>query len=129
YDQLNNTDVVELLTQLDKLYNDIIYLTFPYSYGRLYFPKFYYPFRNILEVQSIETGQSIRFKFKEGWKPDIRIKKGELRIDIPKKIGIPVIVIYFLILSVQKYFELRNSILDIELKQLEIEMKRLEINR
>src|SRR5690606_15717877 len=129
FDQLDNGDVVELLGGLDRLYNDIIGQPFNYYYRRPFFPEFFYSFKNILEVQSIETGQSIRFRFKEGWKPNIRIKKKELQIDVPRKLGIPLVVVYLLLTSVQKMAELRNEMLDNELKQLEIQMKKIEIYR
>ncbi|QOI98540.1 MAG: hypothetical protein HRU69_14065 [Flammeovirgaceae bacterium] len=129
FDQLDNGDVVELLSGLDRLYNDIIGRPFNYYYQRRPFFDYFYPFKNILEVQSINTGQSIRFRFKEGWKPNIRIKKGELKIDVPRKLGIPILVLYFLLAGVQKVAELRNDILDNELKQLEIQMKKMEIYR
>jgi hypothetical protein len=129
FDQLDNGDVVELLGGLDRLYNDIIGQPFNYYYRRPFFPEFFYSFKNILEVQSIETGQSIRFRFKEGWKPNIRIKKKELQIDVPRKLGIPLVVVYLLLTSVQKIAELRNEMLDNELKQLEIQMKKIEIYR
>ena len=129
FDQLDNGDVVELLGGLDRLYNDIIGQPFNYYYRRPFFPEFFYPFKNILEVQSIETGQSIRFRIKEGWKPNIRIKKKELQIDVPRKLGIPIVVVYLLLTSVQKIAELRNEMLDNELKQLEIQMKKIEIYR
>lgn len=129
FDQLDNSDVVELLTGLDRLYSDIIGQPFNYYYRRPFFPEFFYPFKNILEVKSIETGNSIRFRFKEGWKPHIRIKKKDLEIEVPKKLGIPIIVVYLLLTGVQRVAEIRNEVLDNELKQLEIQMKKMEIYR
>jgi len=129
YDQLDNSDVIELLSGLDRLHNEIVGQPLSYYYGRPFFPEFYYPFRNILEVQSIETGQSIRFRFKEGWKPSIRIRRKEVQIEVPRKIGIPLIVIYFLLEAASRYVEFRNQVLDNELKQLEIEMKKHELYR
>ena len=41
--------------------------------------------------------------------------------------GIPIIVVYLLLTGVHKIAELRNEILDNELKQLEIQMKKIEI--
>lgn len=129
YDQLDNSDVIELLSSLDRLHNEVVGQPLSYFYERPFFPEFYYPFRNILEVQRIETGESIRFRFKEGWKPSIRIRKRELQIDVPRKIGIPLIVVYFLLIAAQRYAELQNQVLDNELKRLEIEMKKREIYR
>jgi hypothetical protein len=126
FDQLENGDVVELLSGLERLYNDIIRLPLIY-FGHKIPARIFHSFKNFLEVQSIETGQSIRFRFKEGWKPSIRIKKEELQIDVPKNLGVPIVIIYILLTSAQKIVELRNTILDNELKKLEIKMKELEI--
>lgn len=127
YGQLDNRDVVELLSALDRLYNDMIGHPFSFYFRGTLFPEFFYPFKNILEVRSIETGQSIKFGFKEGWKPNIRIRDKELEIDVPKNIGIPIIIIYLLLLGTQKVVDLRNKSLDNELKQLEIKMKEIEL--
>lgn len=129
YNQLDTSDLVELLGDLDRLHREIIDPQF-YGYRRpFYFPDFFYPYRNVLKIKSIETGQSIRFRFSEGWKPRFRFDKKELEINVPRKLGIPIIILYLLFTGAQKIVELKGELLDNELKKLEIEMKKIEIHR
>lgn len=128
FDQLDNGDVVELLSGLDRLHKEIFEQQFTLAF-ETYYPELFYPFKNILAVQSIDTGQSIRFRFKEGWKFKNHIKKKALHISVPKNLGVAMLSVYFLLTGAQKIAETRNLILDGELKRLEIQLKQIEIYR
>ena len=123
YDYLDINELTELFNRLDKLYKSILDNSYPVYFSE----KYGQPFRNFLEIDSINTGQSIRIRFKEGWKPEFRFRKKELEISIPVKLGIPAIVLYFLLTGAQKMINMRNDYLDGQLKELEIKLKQMEL--
>jgi hypothetical protein len=127
YDQLDTYDLVDLFSGLDKLHKEILNPQYFRDYGRFYFHFYDYPFSNILKIKSIETGQSIRLKFCEGWKPRIRVSNNELEINVPKNLGIPLMILYLLFSGAQKVIEMNGNMLDNELKRLEIELKKHEV--
>jgi hypothetical protein len=122
YNYLDTAELSELFGKLDKLYNSLL----ENSYPVYFFEKYDRPFRNFLEIESINTGKSITIKFKEGWKPEFRVRNNELEINIPVKLGIPAIVLYFLLTGAQRITTMRNDYLDGQLKDLEIQVKRIE---
>lgn len=123
YDYLDTNELTELLSRLDKLYKSLLDNSYPVYFSE----KYGQPFRNFLEIESINTGQSIRIRFKEGWKPEFRLRKKELEINIPVKLGIPAIVLYFLLTGAQKITNMRNDYLDGQLKELELKLKQMEL--
>lgn len=123
YDYLDTSELNELLNKLDRHYNSLL----DYSYPVYFSEKYSKPFRNFLEIESINTGQSIRIIFKEGWKPEFRVRKKELEISIPVKLGIPAILLYFLLLGAQKVTNMRNDYLDGQLKEIELKIKQMEL--
>jgi hypothetical protein len=123
YDYLDTNELTELLGRLDRLYKSLLDNSYPVYFSE----KYGQPFRNFLEIESINTGQSIRIRFKEGWKPEFRVRKKELEINIPVKLGIPAIVLYFLLTGAQKMTSMRNDYLDGQLKELEIKLKQMEL--
>jgi len=124
YHYLDTEDIELLLGRLNKLYKDIL----DYSYPIYYSEKYQAAFRNFLELDQINTGESIRFRFKEGWKPEFKIKKKELQIEIPKKLGIPALILYLLLTGAQKALDIRSTQLNNELKQLDIQLKQTELH-
>ncbi len=123
YDYLDTSELTELFNRLDRLYKSLLDNSYPVYFSE----KYGQPFRNFLEIESINTGQSIRIRFKEGWKPEFRVRKKELEINIPVKLGIPAIVLYFLLTGAQKMTSIRNDYLDGQLKELEIKLKQIEL--
>ncbi|MEI7508995.1 MAG: hypothetical protein WCJ62_05970 [Flavobacterium sp.] len=123
YDYLDTNELTELLSRLDRLYKILLDNSFPVYFSE----KYGQPFRNFLEIESINTGQSIRIRFKEGWKPEFRVRKKDLEINIPIKLGIPAIVLYFLLTGAQKITSMRNDYLDGQLKELELKLKQMEL--
>jgi hypothetical protein len=123
YRFLDTGELAELLEELDTLYKLIL----DYSYPVFYFEKYDAPFRNFLEIESINTGNSITLKFKEGWKPELNYQNQEIEILIPRKLGVPAILLYFLLQGVQRTVEFRNDILDGQLKEIEFKIKKIEL--
>ena len=80
-----------------------------------------------LEIDEIHTGNSLQFRLKEGWKPELRTINGDFEIAIPRKLGIPGIILFFLLSSVKYGTGIYNDILDSKLKQIEIEIKDSEL--
>lgn len=80
-----------------------------------------------LEIESINTGHSIKIKFKEGWNPEIRFENNEIEVGVPKKLGVPAIILYLLLIGFQKSLTLSNQALDNQLKEYEIELKKIEL--
>lgn len=119
YRHLDTGEIADLFHRLDRLYKSLL----KNSYRRVYFSEKYdAPFRNFLEIDSINTGQSIRIKFKEGWKPEFKFKD----IKISKKLGIPAILLHLLLIGVQNVNNIYNDHLDAQLKELEIRLKQME---
>jgi len=117
YDYLDTSLLTGFLSRLDELYLSLLE-ELGESEGS---------FQNFLEIESINTGQSIRFKFKEGWKPKLQITKGELEVGIPAKLGIPAILIYFLLTGVQRITNMHNDYLDSQIKEMDIKLKQIEL--
>jgi hypothetical protein len=114
YDYLDTSLLTDLFGKLNNLYRSL-----PEELDG--------SFNNFLEIESINTGQSIRIRFKEGWKPKIRVRRGELEVGVPANLGIPAILIYFLLTGAQKITDMRNDYLDGQLKEMDIKLKRIEL--
>ena len=123
YRHLDTGEIAELFERLDRLYKRLLDNSYPVYYSERYDA----PFRNFLEIESINTGQSIRIRFKEGWKPEFKFRNHELEIIFPKKLGIPAILLYLLLTGVQKTSDIYNDYLDRQLKELEIKLKQMEL--
>jgi hypothetical protein len=123
YRHLDTGEIAEIFERLDKLYKILLENSHPIYYSE----KYNTAFRNFLEIESINTGQSITIKFKEGWKPEFKLIKQELELRISKKLGIPAIVLFFLLTGVQKVSHLYNDYLNDQLLELEIKLKQIEL--
>lgn len=71
YRHLDTGEIAKFFDRLDRLYKSILENSYPVYFSE----KYNAPFRNFLEIESINTGQSIRIRFKEGWKPEFKFKK------------------------------------------------------
>lgn len=80
----------------------------------------------ILEFTSINTGESIKWKYKEGWIPSIRPRNGDLEISINYKIGLTALIAGVIASAVPSYLSSRSSALDIEIKKEELQIKKSE---
>lgn len=82
-----------------------------------------------LEIESAHTGESIKFSFGEGWLPSVSSNNDDdIVIDIPKKLGIPLLVGYLLLSGARNGLNVRNAYLDGRLKQIEIQLKQTELD-
>lgn len=124
YYQLDTEHLTELLNRLDRLYKRIL----DYSYPIYYSEKYDQPFRNFLEISNINTGESIKIRLKEGWKPEFHLRNSDIEIGIPRKLGIPAIILYLVFLGAQKIATLYNDTLDIKLKNLDLKLKEMELH-
>lgn len=94
-------------------------------FGDRYIPSTDYPY---LEVDSIHTGNSIKFTLTEGWKPSISSdEENDIVIGVPKKLGIPLVVGYLLITAAGQYQDMRMKSLDIQTKEIELQLKKTEL--
>ena len=123
YYHLEPNDLIELLKSLDNMYTNILMKGYPVYYSE----KYERAFRNIFQIEQINTGNSINIKLKEGWKPEFRISKDDLDIKIPKLFGIPAIILYTILLSSQKILDIENKHLDNQLKEMELKLRKLEL--
>ena len=123
YTYLDTTQLAELLRLLASLHKSVLAPT----------SEVYYQadediaYRNILEIDELRTGNSIIVQLKEGWQPEFRIEKDDLTIRVPKKLGIPILMGYFIFKVVDAGYDLANKSLDNEIKQYEREIKKLEL--
>jgi hypothetical protein len=83
-----------------------------------------------LELFKVQTGDSIKFCFTEGWLPKVHSdKEHDIIIGTPKKLGIPLLIGYLLLCSVEKIIDVENKHLDGQIKKLELRLKQEEINK
>ena len=83
-----------------------------------------------LEIESVHTGDSIKFIFGEGWIPTITSdKNNDIVINIPKKIGIPLLIGYLMLSVASNTLDVYNKYLDLKLKQIELQLKKTEIRK
>jgi len=85
-----------------------------------------------LEVETIHTGNSIKFTLVEGWKPTISAVANEeidIVIGVPKKLGIPLGVGLLLITVAYKYQDVKGQYLDNKIKEIELQLKRMELGK
>jgi hypothetical protein len=82
-----------------------------------------------LEIESAHTGESIKFKFGEGWLPALSTDTtDDIVIEVPKRLGIPLVVGYLLLNGAKSALDLHNSCLDGRLKQIELQLKENELH-
>lgn len=122
YDRLKATDLANCLINLSEVANKI---------AKDYFARFGgYEGEDLptLDINSIDTGNSIKFTLKEGWKPKIKTDaNGDIIVEVPKNLGLPIVIGYLLISIANGYQEFRNKQLDNQLKELEIKLKQTEL--
>ena len=81
---------------------------------------------NNLLLSEIFTGNSLNISLKEGWIPDFKVNDGSINISIPKKIGIPAMIGFFLLNAARYSMNLHNEFLDGKIKELDYEIKKIE---
>lgn len=81
-----------------------------------------------LDIDTANTENSIKFTLIEGW--NVKIKSNadaDIVVEIPKKLGLPIVIGYLLISIAAEYQDYRNKQLDNRLKELEIQLKQTEL--
>jgi hypothetical protein len=121
YKHLDASDLVDILSNFNKLHNKLLSLSAPvYVHeDRAY--------RNFVDVTSINTGDSINFKLKEGWRPEFKIETGDLNVYVPKNLGIPALIFFLVLNTLQTSMGVYNSFQDMKLKTLELKIKELDL--
>lgn len=123
FETLEAKELSKILENLDSLYSKVLNLTSPvYMHDNV-------PMRNFLEISSVNTGNSITLKFKEGWKPELSFNGNHAYIRIPKNIGVPIVIVSLLFSAIQASTSLYNNMLDTQLKHLEIQIKEIELQQ
>ncbi len=123
YNRLDTKDLIEILDNINRLYETILSCSAPvYVYNDI-------PLRNFMEIDSIHTGESIKFKLKEGWKPEFDIKDGDFNIQIPKMLGVPAIVIYFLLGGINNAMGINIKYQQTKLNDMELKIKQLDLDK
>jgi hypothetical protein len=122
YDRLKAKDLAKILSNLSFISSAI---------SEDYFSRFEDYAGGIspsLDIETINTGGSIKFNLVEGWKVDISSsEEADIIIDIPRKLGIPALIGYLLITSASNYQDFKNKTLDNRVKELEIKLKEIEL--
>ena len=122
YTYLGVNGLAEILWNFDSLYSKILAFSSPvHVYNEKHF-------RNFLDLSSINTGNSINFKMKEGWKPEFNIENGDLETDVPSQLGVPAILLYILLTEIDKTVQIDNDTLDTQLKRIEIQLEDNKLN-
>jgi hypothetical protein len=125
YENLELETFIGLFTRLNTLHEKILGVTSPVYYN----DRTQERFRNILELKEINTGQSITTVLNEKWKIELPFGLGRIEGDFPKKLGIPVVITFFLLVAAYETCNIHDKLLEIQLHELEIELKKNELHQ
>ncbi|MEL6811727.1 MAG: hypothetical protein AAFP76_10370, partial [Bacteroidota bacterium] len=89
---------------------------------------FEYP-EDVLEIEAIQTGNSITFKLKTGWRPSIDIKKGDFEVSIPKAYVNLLFVGYIVTNAISYGLDTYKGWIEIDKIELENEKLKFELNK
>jgi len=122
YDRLGAQDLAGLLSNLSFISTKI---------AEDYFSRFEgYAGEDLptLDIETIHTGGSIKFRLVEGWKVRITSsKEADIVVGVPRKLGLPIVIGYLLVSIANGYQDYRNKQLDNRLKEIEIQLKETEL--
>ncbi len=121
YDHLYAADMAVLFDKLDKLFVSLVKRAYMNDKPNVLFSEEQSGY--FLEIQSMNTGNSLHLKFNECWKSLLNASNGQPDKNTPIKLGIPVIINYLLLLGVQKLSGKKNETLNQQLKELELKLK------
>jgi len=76
-----------------------------------------------LNIALIHTGRSVIIRFREGWRPKLKVKSKELIVEVPAKVALPGLILYALYFGYDKYLEIKGKRLDNNLKKIELREK------
>ena len=82
------------------------------------------------ELVTAKTGDSVKFRFGERWLPSITSnEEHDIVVDVPKKLGIPLLVGYLVLGGAKLVLGVRNSYLDSQIKVIERQLKETELQK
>lgn len=97
------------------------------AYGRQFAGLVHMP---SLEIETAQTGDSIKFTLGEGWLPSISSDNNhDIVINTPRKLGIPLLVGYLMLSAAEKVLDIHSNILEDRIKQIELKLKQEELNK
>ena len=83
-----------------------------------------------LEIDSAQTGDSIKLTLGEGWLPSISADKDhDIVISVPRKLGIPLLVGYLMLSAAEKVLDVRSKCFDDQIKRIELKLKQQELSK
>lgn len=83
-----------------------------------------------LELITAKTGDSIKFTFGEGLLPTISSdEQHDIIVNVPKKLGIPLLVGFLVLNGVKLVLDVRNAYLDTQIKEIELQLKKTELGK
>lgn len=83
-----------------------------------------------LELVTARTGDSVKFTFGEGWLLSISSsEEHDIIVDVPKKLGIPLLIGYLVLGGAKLVLDVRNAHLDTQIKQIELKLKKTELGK
>lgn len=126
FSKLDNPTLIKLLSGIDKISRAIIReYSLTESLTELGDTRF--KISPELEVVSINTGNSILWKYKEGWIPTFRPNRhGDLEISINYKIGLIALIASSLLIAIPRVLDAQKTYLENESLREEIKLKRID---
>lgn len=83
-----------------------------------------------LELITAKTGDSIKFTFGEGLLPSVSSnQEHDIIINVPKKLGIPLLIGFLVLSGVKLVLDVRNAYLDTQIKEIELQLKKTELGK
>lgn len=84
----------------------------------------------MLLVDAADTSNSIKFTFGEGWLPGVSSnEEHDIVVNVPKKLGIPVLCGYLMLSCAEHLLQARNDYLDTRIKAVELQLKEAELQQ
>lgn len=124
HNYLDIADIADFFNSLHDLYKSILLNTYP-NYLCYQIEQTKQRFINNLAVEINRGYQTLTIKVNELWNPLLQDKINQTPIHIPIKLGIPAIMVYLLMITVQKMPLYKNLIFNGHLKDLAVKLVRM----
>ena len=137
YDYLTTDNLIEILKPTKEIYSKIWYDIYREEIIKYRKIKNIYPLEPQLVIESIYTGESVNFKLSDSFIPRIKfLRKGDVEVQLPKKMGIVALVGYFTISILTSFSNLAKNVLETQKAyyekqkaQIEYELKMKELEK
>lgn len=81
-----------------------------------------------LTIETASTEHSINFTLGEGWLPSVTTDENhDIVVDVPKKLGIPLLCGYLLLTTARNLLQVDNARLDTQIKRVDLQLKRTKL--